>query len=234
MQLLWIMVAQADALLRAEAAPPRRRWWHQLKRSTAISPSPDVSSYQFLWTDPKHCTDGLPAHDPCKSLPGTGSTEDEILQMVAQAARRLATTSQAINNAVYHVQPCLRSTDVPLHLHIEEACRPMQEPPAIPPFREHTPRMVQLDIGVDRGASTSTDDRPPKDDSIVNPKHRLLVLQQDGIIVALPLMLDSQVATVQAAKKAVMHEVQQLVEVMHSIDSIVPLDKRRQSACNVA
>ncbi|KAA6425288.1 MAG: hypothetical protein FRX49_04782, partial [Trebouxia sp. A1-2] len=107
MQLLWIMVAQADALLRAEAAPPRRRWWHQLKRSTAISPSPDVSSYQFLWTDPKHCTDGLPAHDPCKSLPGTGSTEDEILQ----------------------------------------------EPPAIPPFTEHTPRMVQLDIGVDRGTS---------------------------------------------------------------------------------
>ncbi len=74
-----------------------------------------------------------------------------MLQMVTQAARRL-TTSQAINNTVYHVQPCLRSTNVPLHLHAEDAHR-LQEPTAIPPFTEHTPRMVQLDIGVGRGAS---------------------------------------------------------------------------------
>ncbi len=76
-----------------------------------------------------------------------------MLQMATQAARRLTTTSQAINNTVYHVQACLRSTDMPLHLHVEDAYRPVQEPTAIPPFTEHTPRMVQLDIGVGRGAS---------------------------------------------------------------------------------
>ena len=59
-------------------------------------------------------------------------------------------------------------------------------------------------------------------------------MQQDGIIVAVPLMLDSQVAALQAAKSAIMHEVQQLAEVMHSIESIIPLEKRCQSACNVA
>lgn len=52
-------------------------------------------------------------------------------------------------------------------------------------------------------------------------------MQQDGIIVAVPVMLDSQVATVQAAKSAIMHEVQQLAEVMHSINSIIPHEKRR-------
>ena len=76
-----------------------------------------------------------------------------MLQMVTQAARRLTTTSQAINNTVYHLQPPLHSTNVPLHLHIEDAHRPMQEPTAIPPFTEHTPRMVQLDIGVGHGKS---------------------------------------------------------------------------------
>ena len=59
-------------------------------------------------------------------------------------------------------------------------------------------------------------------------------MQQDGIIVAVPLMLNSQVATVQAAKSAIMHEVQQLTEVMHSIDNMIPLEKRRQPAGNVA
>ncbi len=59
-------------------------------------------------------------------------------------------------------------------------------------------------------------------------------MQQDGIIVAVPVMLDIQVATVQAAKSAIMHEVQQLAAVMHSINSIIPLEKRRQSAGNVA
>jgi len=59
-------------------------------------------------------------------------------------------------------------------------------------------------------------------------------MQQDSIIVAVPLMLNSQVATVQAAKSAIMHEVQQLTEVMHSIDSMIPLEKRRQPAGNVA
>ncbi len=58
-------------------------------------------------------------------------------------------------------------------------------------------------------------------------------MQQDGIIVAVPLMLNSRVATVQAAKSAIMHEVQQLAEVMHSIANIIPLEKRRQSADNV-
>ncbi|DBA90309.1 TPA: hypothetical protein ACH3X1_003596 [Trebouxia sp. C0004] len=227
MQLLWIMVAQADALLRAEAAPPRRRWWHQLKRSTAISPSPDTSSYQFLWTNRKHCSERLLAHDLCKTLPGTRSTANEIIQVVTQAARRLTTTSQAINKTVHHVQPSLRSTNVPLHLHKEDAYRPVQQPTAIPPFTEYTPRMVQLDIGVGR------DGRPPNA-SIADPKHRLLVMQQDGIIVAVPLMLDSQLATVQAAKSAIMHEVQQLAEVIHSIANIVPLEKRRQPAGNVA
>lgn len=76
-----------------------------------------------------------------------------MLQMVTQAARRLTTTSQAINNTVYHVQPCLRSTNVPRQLHIEDAHRTVQESTAIPPFTEHTPRMVQLDIGVGPGAS---------------------------------------------------------------------------------
>ena len=74
-----------------------------------------------------------------------------MLQMVTQAATRLTTTSQAINNTVYHVQPCLRSTNVPLHLHTEDPHRTVQEPTAIPPFTEHTPRMVQLDIGVGHG-----------------------------------------------------------------------------------
>ncbi len=73
--------------------------------------------------------------------------------MVKQAAMRLTTTSQAINSTVYHVQPCLRSTNVPLSLHVEDAHRPVQEPTAFPPFTEHTPRMVQLDIGVARGTS---------------------------------------------------------------------------------
>jgi len=59
-------------------------------------------------------------------------------------------------------------------------------------------------------------------------------MQQDGIIVAVPVMLDSQVATVQAAKSVIMHQVQQLAEVMHSINSIIPLEKRCQSAGNVA
>jgi hypothetical protein len=76
-----------------------------------------------------------------------------MLQMVTQAARHLTTTSQAISNIVYHVRPGLRSTNVPLHLHIEDAYRPVQELTAIPPFTEHTPRMVQLDIGVGLGAS---------------------------------------------------------------------------------
>ena len=76
-----------------------------------------------------------------------------MLQMVTQAARRLTTTSQAINNTVYHVQPCLRSPNVPLHLHTEDAHRPVQQPTAIPPFTEHTPRMVQLDIGGGHGKS---------------------------------------------------------------------------------
>lgn len=59
-------------------------------------------------------------------------------------------------------------------------------------------------------------------------------MQQDGIILAVPVMLDSPVATVQAAKSAIMHEVQQLAEVMHSINSIIPVEKRRQLAGNVA
>ena len=67
---------------RAEAAPPKRCWWHRLKRSTAVSPSPDTSSCQFLWTDPKHCSQGLLAHDPCKTLPGTCSTAIKIIQVL--------------------------------------------------------------------------------------------------------------------------------------------------------
>ena len=49
-------------------------------------------------------------------------------------------------------------------------------------------------------------------------------MQQDSIIVAVPLMLSGQAATVQEAKAAIMLEVQQLVDVLQSIYKIVPTE----------
>ena len=51
----------------------------------------------------------------------------------------------------------------------------------------------------------------------VNPQHRLLVMHQQGILVAVPLMLDSHFATPQDAKTAIVHEVQQLAEFVSSM-----------------
>lgn len=45
----------------------------------------------------------------------------------------------------------------------------------------------------------------------VSPSHRLLVMQQDGIIVAVPIMLGGIFATVQQAKAAIVEDVQQLM-----------------------
>ena len=47
-------------------------------------------------------------------------------------------------------------------------------------------------------------------------------MHQHSVVVAVPLMLSSHCTSVQQAKAAIMHEVQQLVEVMQSIYSIVP------------
>lgn len=74
------------------------------------------------------------------------------------------------------------------------------------------------------GTTSKSASRASRDIGTVKSQHRLLVMQQDSIIVAVPLMLSGQAATVQEAKAAIMLEVQQLVDVLQSIYKIVPTE----------
>lgn len=75
---------------------------------------------------------------------------------------------------------------------------------------------------VDSGADTGTTGASEKGNAEVPSNHRLLVMQQSGMVMAIPLMLDSSLNSVQQAKAAIAKEVQQLVAVMQSIHTICP------------
>lgn len=58
-----------------------------------------------------------------------------------------------------------------------------------------------------------------------DPNHRLLVMQQNGIVVAVPIRLGDTFATILQAKAALMEEVQQLMLMVQCVHDIVPSNK---------
>lgn len=64
------------------------------------------------------------------------------------------------------------------------------------------------------------------DNAELNPNHRLLVMQQNGILVAVPIRLGGTTfATVQQAKATVVEDVQQLMLMVQCVHDIVPSNK---------
>lgn len=58
-----------------------------------------------------------------------------------------------------------------------------------------------------------------------HPNHRLLVMQQNGIVVATPIRLGDTCASIQQAKAAVVEDVQQLMLMVQCVHDVVPSNK---------
>lgn len=59
----------------------------------------------------------------------------------------------------------------------------------------------------------------------ISASHRLLVMQQGSIVVAVPIMLSGTSATVQQAKAAIVEDVQQLMVMVQCRHDVVPTNK---------